>query len=96
MLQYRLVRHLLRLQFSSLEHYIFFELSTEMIHNTFPQDKVLFTFARRAVVILTININRRRHRNSENDKIDDRDYIVWFGLSLGESYTYESKTKEWK
>jgi hypothetical protein len=30
------------------------------------------------------------------DKIDDRDYIVWFGLSLGESYTYESKTKEWK
>ncbi len=26
----------------------------------------------------------------------DSTYIVWYGLSLGESKTYHSETKEWK
>jgi len=30
------------------------------------------------------------------EKKTDSTYIVWFGLSLGESKTYNSSTKEWK
>jgi hypothetical protein len=29
------------------------------------------------------------------EKKNDKDYIVWFGQSLGESCTYSSQSKEW-
>lgn len=29
-------------------------------------------------------------------KISQTEYMIWFGTSLGESKTYNSKTKKWK
>jgi hypothetical protein len=29
-------------------------------------------------------------------KAEDNDYVIWFGTFLGESETYDSRTKEWQ
>jgi len=28
-------------------------------------------------------------------QVDNKNYLIWFGLTLGESYTYSSSSKEW-
>lgn len=29
-------------------------------------------------------------------KVDDRNYVIWFGLSLGESEVYDSSARRWQ
>ena len=42
-----------------------------------------------------IGLTEREDSKAFYEQKNDSTYIVWFGLSLGESKTYDSKTKEW-